>query len=45
MEKKTWVDIPDRLQFSLSSVFSKWLIFCYGSLISEKSMLPNMDLL
>ena len=40
--KKTWVDIPDRLQFFLSSVF-KMADFCYGSLVNQKSMSPNMD--
>ena len=30
LRKKTWIDIPDRLQFSLSSIFSKWLIFATG---------------
>ena len=30
LRKKTWVDIPDRLQFSLSSIFSKWLICAMG---------------
>ena len=30
LRKKTWIDIPDRFQFSLSSIFSKWLIFATG---------------
>ena len=29
-KNKIWVDIPNRLQFPLSSVFSKWLIFAMG---------------